>query len=46
MDMLMDDYVGDAEKALETGQSSFHKVLFTWVEVRQEILTKDSWPEE
>jgi hypothetical protein len=26
MDMLMDDSVSDAEKALESGNSSFHKV--------------------
>ena len=26
MDLLMDDAVSDAEKALESGQSSFHKV--------------------
>jgi len=36
----MDDYVGDAEKALETGQSSFHKVLFTWGEVRARDIDK------
>lgn len=27
MDLLMDDAVSDAETALESGQSSFHKVL-------------------
>lgn len=26
MDLLMDDAVSDAETALESGQSSFHKV--------------------
>jgi len=45
MDMLMDDYVNDAEKALETGQSSFHKVLLHLDRVgrgERETLTKDS----